>query len=103
MHRLGRGAFGAEDVAQHGTLEQFGPQLFELPAAATVGAQHAVADVRAAVGQREHPRVAGEEVAFEEHPQPVVVHVGEVLAHRVPFAEVARRVGLERARRTCDQ
>ena len=62
-----------------------------------VGAQHAVADVRAAAGQREHPRVPGEEIALEEHPEPVVVDVGEVLAHRVPFAEIAGRVRLERA------
>ena len=39
---------------------------------------------------REHPRVAGEEVALEQHPQPAVVDAGEVLAERVPARRASR-------------
>ena len=97
-HRLGR--LGAPARARRGATgapSSSGQSCLEVAAAPPVGAQHAVADVRAAARQREHPRVAGQQVALEQHPQPVVVDVGEVLPHRVPLAEIARRVGLERA------
>ena len=66
------------------SVEHVAPQLFEVTAAAVRVAQHAVADVGAAAGKREHPRVTGQEVALEQHPQTPVAGVGEVLAGRVP-------------------
>ena len=62
-------------------------------------ALHAEADVGLAAGQRERPRVAGEEVGLEPHPQPVgrgPGHAVEVLPERVPLTEVAGRRQPER-------
>ena len=59
----------AEDVAHRRSREELGPELLELAPRSPVGAEHAVADVGAAARQREHPRVPGQEVALEQHPQ----------------------------------
>ena len=49
----------------------------------------------------EDPRVPGQEVGVEQHPHPAVVDAAEVLAERVPGAELgrgrARSVGVEHA------
>ena len=83
-----------EDVAHHRTIEHVAPQRRESLAARRVVigiAQHAEADVGATVTDGEHPRVAGEELGVEDHPETRVVHSAEVLAERVPRAEVASR------------
>ena len=84
----------AEDPAHARAREDVAPQRRELLAAGDVVAEHAEADVGAAAADREHPRVAREEVALEEHPEAGVVDAAEVLAERVPRAEVGDVGGL---------
>ena len=87
MRRLGLGG-GPEHPSHARTLEQLPPTGVELLAGHARTAQHAEPDVRAAFGQREHPRVAGEQVGLEEHIEPRIVDAAEVLPEGVPRAEL---------------
>ena len=93
---LGLGAL-AEHVAHAGTREQVGPEMMQVLPGHARSAQHAEPDVRAAVRQREDPRVSREQVALEEHPLTSVLDATEVLAERVPRPEIAFAVGLAQA------
>ncbi len=81
----------AEDPAHTRACDHVAPQRGELLAARDVVPQHPEADVGATVAEREHPRVPGEEVALEEHPEARVVDTAEVLPERVPRAEIRER------------
>ena len=103
VRAVGLGA-GTEDVAQLRAVDDLAPLRRELLARARTAAgiaQHAEADVGAAAAEREDPRVPGQEVGVEQHPHPGVVDAAEVLAERVPGAELGRRrarpVGVEHA------
>ena len=83
-----------EDVAQLRAVHDLAPLRGELLAgsrAASCVAQHPEAHVGAPATHREHPRVPGEELGVEQHPHPTVVDAAEVLAKRVPRAELGRR------------
>ncbi|GIU87180.1 MAG: hypothetical protein KatS3mg009_1695 [Acidimicrobiia bacterium] len=88
-----RGPSAARSAGRRATS---GHERLQLAARAP-GAQHAEPDVRAPAGQREHPRVPGQQVALEQHPQPRVVDVVEVPARGVPGAEVGGRTRVQRA------
>ncbi len=89
----------AEGVDDVGAGQQLDPELLHVLHPARAVAQHAEADVHAAAGQRERPRVAGNEVGLEPHVQLMRRRSGDVagvLAKTVPLTEVA---GLVRADR----
>ena len=82
----------AERVGDVRPRPQVVPQRAQVGTAAAAVAQHAVAEVHPAVGQREAPRVAGQQIGLEPHVQVLGCrpgHVAGVLAERVPLAEVA--------------
>ena len=93
-HRaLGLGV-GPEGAAQMRSVGERAPLRGERLTARGVGVpvpEDAEADVGAAVADGEHPRVAGEEVLFEQDPEAAVVDAGEVLAERVPARSTSRR------------
>ena len=87
---VGFGAW-AEDGAQLRAVDDLAPLRRELLARAYTAAgvaQHAEAHVGASATEREDPRVPGQEVGVEQHPHPAVVDAAEVLAERVPGAEL---------------
>ena len=95
MGTVGLGVL-AEDPAHTRARDDVAPQRGELLAARDVVAQHAETDVGATVDRPGTPTRTREEIALEEHPEAPVVDAAEVLAERVPRAEIcgARGAGL---------
>ncbi|MEZ5296716.1 MAG: hypothetical protein R2697_10745 [Ilumatobacteraceae bacterium] len=70
-------------------LQQVAPQLGHVAHLAVAVAEDPEPDVRPIAGQRERPRVAGEQVGFEPHDEALggrSGHLAHVLAEGVPLA-----------------
>ncbi len=91
--RLGPGV-RAEHRPHVGPGQELWPQGLHVLGAPAAAPEDAEADVGPAVGERERPGVAGQEIGLEPHPQAPAGRAGrlvEVLAEGVPLAQVSGR------------